>query len=75
MNDKAGNKASIDGKFSTLAGQSEPVNNTQNQTNAQPTAEQEQGIPLLYIFAGAIVVLLAVYVVFRIKSQGGERSG
>jgi hypothetical protein len=75
MSDATGNKASIEGKFSTLAGQPAPVNNTQNQTNTQPTGGQEQGIPLLYIFGGAIVALLIVYVVFRIKSQGGESSG
>lgn len=74
MSDNAGNRASIDGKFSTLGGQTSPVNNTQNQTNAQPEGGQEQGIPLLYIFVGAIVMLLIVYVVFHIKSQGGEGS-
>jgi hypothetical protein len=73
MSDNAGNKASIEGKFSTLA--APPSNNTQNQTNTQPNAGQEQGIPLSYIFIGVIVVLLIVYAVFRIKSQGGESSG
>ena len=74
MKDNEGNKASIEGKFSTLAGQT-PVNNTQNQTNPQQDGGQDQGIPLIYIFVGAIVMLLIVYVVFHIKSQGGESSG
>lgn len=70
INDKAGNKATIDGKFSTLAPQA-PSNDTQNQTTTQQPPSGQQGIPLLYIFIGVIVVLSIVYVVFRIKSQGG----
>ncbi|MDD5340244.1 MAG: hypothetical protein PHV13_03260 [Candidatus ainarchaeum sp.] len=70
MSDEDGNRASIEGRFSTLAVQT-PANNTQNQTITQPSTGPEQGIPLLYIFIGAIVALLIVYVVFRIKAQGG----
>ncbi len=72
MSDNSGNRATIEGKFSTLAA---PANNTQNQTNPPPNGGQEQGIPLLYIFVGVIVALLIIYVVFRIKSQGGGNSG
>ncbi len=68
VKDKAGNRADIEGKFSTFA-VSNPSNNTQNQTNTQPPGGQEQGIPLLYIVVGAIIVVLAVFVVFRMKSK------
>jgi hypothetical protein len=68
VKDKAGNRADIDGKFSTFA-ESNPQNNTQNQTNTQPENPPEQGIPLLYIIGGVIILILAVYLVFRIKSK------
>jgi hypothetical protein len=69
--DKAGNKATVDGKFSTLTGTTE-TNVTQNQTNPQETVEDGQGIPLWVILVGAIVVILAVYLVIRSKSNGME---
>jgi hypothetical protein len=96
MSDNAGNKATLEGEFSTLAVQPAnntltktivpgqgiapsqgitPVqngqNNTQNQPNTQQNTGQKQGIPLLYIFVGVIVIVLIGYVVFHIKSQGG----
>ncbi len=69
--DKAGNKATVDGKFSTLTGTTE-TNVTQNQTNPQETVEDGQGIPLWVILVGVIVVILAVYLVIRSKSSGME---
>jgi hypothetical protein len=66
--DKAGNRADIEGKFSTLAGQ-QPPNDTQNQTNTQPPPSQEQGIPPIYIVGGVIIVILGIFLVFRIKSK------
>jgi hypothetical protein len=69
VKDNAGNRADIAGKFSTFA-ESNPQNNTQNQTNTQPPQGQEQGIPLIYIVGGVIAVILAVFVVFRLKSKG-----
>ena len=69
MKDKAGNRADIDGKFTTLS--EGPVNNTNttNQTNTQNGGTTEQGIPLIYIIGGVIVAILAIYLVFRMKSK------
>jgi hypothetical protein len=68
VQDKAGNKAEVEGKFSTFAG--EPAkNDTGNQTITQPTAPEGQGIPLLYIVVGVIIAVLTVYFVFRMKSK------
>lgn len=70
MRDKAGNRADIDGKFTTVSGgQDGNTTNTTNQTNPQPGTPTEQGIPLIYIIGGGIVVILAVYWVFRMKSK------
>ncbi len=68
IKDLAGNRADIDGKFTTF-NVSGSQNNTQNQTNTQPPPPQEQGIPLSYIVVGGIVVVLVIFVVFRMKSK------
>ncbi|MCI0503913.1 carboxypeptidase regulatory-like domain-containing protein [Candidatus Micrarchaeota archaeon] len=68
VKDKAGNRAEKEGKFSTFA-VTPPENNTGNQTNPPPSGGQEQGIPLIYILGGAILLLLALYLVFRMKSK------
>lgn len=68
VKDKAGNRAEKEGKFSTYA-VAPPVNNTGNETNPQPPASQEQGIPLIYILGGVIVLVLGLYLVFRMKSK------
>ncbi len=70
IEDMSGNKAEIDGKFTTFS-ESNPQNNTQNQTNTQPQPPQQQGIPLSYIVVGGIVVVLVIFVVFRMKSKAG----
>lgn len=67
--DKAGNKATVDGKFSTLTG-STGTDDTQNQTDTQDSEEDGQGIPLWVILVGGIVVILVVYLVIRSKSNG-----
>jgi len=71
IKDKAGNKAEIDGKFTTLVlvQPKNESNGTKNQTNTQPTTQEQQGIPLSYIIGGAIVALLAVSLVFRLKTK------
>ncbi len=66
VKDKEGNKATVDGKFSTWTG---PIDDTQNQTDTQENGEEEQGIPLFYIIGGVFVVILAIYLVFHIKSK------
>ncbi|HSB46922.1 MAG TPA: hypothetical protein VLD37_02825 [Candidatus Bilamarchaeum sp.] len=70
VKDKAGNRADLEGKFSTFAEQN-PSNNTTNQSNPQPGGQPEQGIPLLYIIVGIIVLVLGVYMVIRMKSKVG----
>lgn len=74
IKDRTGNRADIDGKFSTFRGDGVPQDSTQNQTNAQTTGPEEQETPLLYIIGGVILVFLIVYFVFRIKSlaTGGD---
>ncbi|MFH0885212.1 MAG: hypothetical protein V1861_05885 [Candidatus Micrarchaeota archaeon] len=68
VKDKAGNRAEKEGKFSTFA-IAPPENGTQNGTNPQPGPPQDQGIPLIYILGGGILLLFAVYLVFRLKSK------
>lgn len=68
VKDKAGNRAEKEGKFSTFGINPEP-NETQNETNPQPEPQQEQGIPLIYILGGGILLLLGVYLVFRMKTK------
>jgi hypothetical protein len=76
IKDMEGNMAEIDGKFSTLPVEV-PQNNTQNQTNPPEPPEEGQGIPFYYILIGVIIVILAVYMVFRLKSKavGGTEKG
>ncbi|MBI5046470.1 hypothetical protein HZC07_01940, partial [Candidatus Micrarchaeota archaeon] len=71
VKDKEGNKAIVDGKFSTLVQppKNNSTTNTQNQSNTQTKPQEEQGIPLLYIIIGVIVVLLVIFLVFFLKSK------
>lgn len=71
ITDKTGNRADIEGKFSTFRPEI-PQNYTQNQTDTQPTGPEEQEIPLFYMIGGGILVILVVYLVFRIKSMAAE---
>ncbi|MFH0737793.1 MAG: hypothetical protein V1827_04175 [Candidatus Micrarchaeota archaeon] len=66
LKDKAGNRAEQEGSFTTTTATPEP---DQNDTNPQPPPPQDQGIPLIYIIGGVILIVLAVYLVFRIKSK------
>jgi hypothetical protein len=68
IKDKDGNRATIDGKFSTLAVE-QPVNVTQNQTKPPIEEETSQEIPLFSIVIGAIVLISIVYLGIRIKSR------
>ncbi|MBU1166155.1 hypothetical protein KKF81_04340 [Candidatus Micrarchaeota archaeon] len=73
IKDREGNSAIITGKFSTLF-VPVPQNNTQNQTITQPIEDTGQEIPLIYIIGGVILVILAIYLLIRIKSaaMGGN---
>jgi hypothetical protein len=73
--DKSGNRAEREGSLTTIAGQTPQQNLTQNHTNSQQPPVQDQGIPLLYIIVGVILLLFGIYLVFRIKSKptGGEQ--
>ncbi|MBN1169526.1 hypothetical protein JXA56_00735 [Candidatus Micrarchaeota archaeon] len=66
VKDRAENRATIDGKFSTLTVR-DP--DTQNQTDTQKTEPEDQGMPLFYIISGGFIAILAIYLVFRIKSK------
>lgn len=76
VKDNAGNKAEREGKFTTLIMQNNTQNNTPNPPNPPPNPPQDQGIPLLYILGGVILLILAIYLVIHIKSKatgGGEK--
>jgi|GEM_PF-883276 len=72
LKDLAGNRASREGKFSTLTVEEPPANVTQNQTITQEDEETEQEIPLFYIIGGVILVILTIYLGIRLKSKGTE---
>jgi hypothetical protein len=77
VQDKAGNKAEVEGKFTTFAvqpTQNNTENQSQNQTGTQENPAQGQGLPLLYIVIGVIVLVLAVYFVIRMKSKAAGGS-
>lgn len=70
LKDMEGNRASREGKFSTLAVEEPTTNVTQNQTITQEDEGTEQEIPLFYIMGGVILVILTVYLGIRLKSKG-----
>jgi len=75
IKDKAGNRAEVEGKFTTYSSQAaNNTNNTINQTNPQDNQQTAQGIPLLYMLGGGIIVVFVIYYAFRIKSRGGNGS-
>ncbi|MBI5227458.1 hypothetical protein HY988_02615 [Candidatus Micrarchaeota archaeon] len=63
--DKAGNIALLDGSFSTMKAKNQSNQTPQNDTNTQPNPKNDQGIPLLYIIIGAIIVIFIIYMLFR----------
>jgi len=71
IKDMAGNKANLDGKFSTFVGDGTVGNNTQNQTKPPENGSKDQGIPLVYVLIGVIAVVLVIYFVFRTRAAGG----
>ncbi|MFH1785338.1 MAG: hypothetical protein ABH842_02835 [Candidatus Micrarchaeota archaeon] len=71
IKDQATNKAELEGKFTTLVVEN-PQNTTGNNSNPQPDPPKEQEIPLLYIIGGVFVLVLAVYLVIRIKSKATD---
>jgi hypothetical protein len=68
VKDNAGNKATKNGKFSTLA-TAAPSNDTTDHTITQKNVEEPQGIPLFYILGGVIVVILAVIMVIKLRTK------
>ncbi|MGV8085348.1 MAG: hypothetical protein ACP5N9_03810 [Candidatus Bilamarchaeum sp.] len=64
ISDRSGNKATIEGRFSTYT-----QNTPQNDTNSQNPSPDDQGIPLLYIIIGVIIVILGAYLVIRMKNK------
>jgi hypothetical protein len=71
IKDKSGNRASLEGKFSTMVNNTQ--NNTTNETKPPVDGQENQGIPLIYILIGVIIVILIAYAVFRLRA-GGEKS-
>lgn len=72
-NDKAGNKAEVEGEFTTSTTSVQNVtNSTKNQTIPPQNKPPAQGLPLLYIVAGVIIMILVVYLVIRIKSKAPD---
>lgn len=67
VKDKIGNRATVDGKFSTLV---QSNTTEQNQTVTQENTNKDQELPLIYIVGGVFVAVLAIYLVFRIKNKG-----
>jgi len=70
VKDKAGNKATIEGRFSTLAVNA-TENVTQNQTNTHQPPQQQPGIPMIYTIGGVIIMFLVIYVVFKLRTRPG----
>jgi len=73
VSDNAGNRADIDGQFSTYQPEDKP-SDTQDQTETQENGQEEQEIPLIYIIGGVILIIIGIYLVIRIKSMtsGGQ---
>lgn len=70
IKDKDGNMATVEGKFSTMGQTTQ--NDTKNETKPPEVVDQNQGIPLIYIFIGVIIAILAIYAVFRLKAGEGK---
>jgi hypothetical protein len=71
IKDKSGNRAEVEGKFSTYEEAKTGQNQTQtpNGTKPQNGPVEDQEIPLFYIIGGIILLLLGFYLVFRLKLQ------
>jgi Fe2+ transport system protein B len=61
----AGNKAVRDGKFVTE--EQQPKNESKINTETQ---KEDQGIPLLHIISGIIIIIIILFLVFRLKASG-----
>ena len=68
VKDKAGNRAEKEVTFS-ISTPPPSDNETQNDTNTHPEPPQGQEIPLLYIAGSVILLVLAIYLLIRIKSK------
>jgi hypothetical protein len=65
LKDMAGNKAVRDGKFVTE--EQQPKNESKINTETQ---KEDQGIPLLHIISGIIIIIIILFLVFRLKASG-----
>ncbi|MBI5224217.1 hypothetical protein HY990_07395 [Candidatus Micrarchaeota archaeon] len=74
VKDKEGNLATLGGRFTSPKLNVTTPAIDQNSTNTQPTPPstqpQEQGIPLLYIVIGGILLILIGFLVFRTMFSG-----
>ena len=64
VKDRTGNIATLDGKFQVS-------DNTENNTDTHNNIEPEQGIPLIYIVVGVLIVFLAIFIGFRTLTKTG----
>lgn len=65
--DLDGNKASVDGTFSTPPAPAPPANIS---VSPPPQAPQGQGLPLLDIAGGVVLLIFLVYMFYRLKGGG-----
>jgi hypothetical protein len=68
--DLEGNKASLDGRFSTAPPPPEPVNTSNSTVTPPPQQPQGPGLPLLQIAGGLALLIFLIYMFFRLKKGG-----
>ncbi len=66
--DLEGNKASVDGRFSTLP--PPPANSSNSSITPQPQAPAGQGLPLVGIVGAIALLIFLVYMFYRLKGGG-----
>ncbi len=71
IKDYAGNKATVEGRFSTYASVG-GENTSQNVTNPPITTPEGQGFPLLYTAIGVIIVIFVLYIAIRTISKAKD---
>jgi len=68
VNDKEGNKATVNGRFTTSTTQPPTTD-----TNPQPDQDEGGEFPLLPLVGGVLIIAIVLYVFFRFGKKGGEK--
>jgi hypothetical protein len=68
VNDKEGNKATVNGRFTTSTTQPPTTD-----TNSQQNQDEEGEFPLLPLVGGIIIIAFLLYVFFHFGKKGGEK--